>query len=156
MARKLWFGLIIFLGMAAWAWADTAPGKIDTGDTAWVLVSAALVMLMTPGLAFFYCGMVARKHVLGTIMQSYALLAAITVQWVLIGYSLSFGPDVKSVIGTLAWFGLKGVGATIGYAVVVSWVLLKIVDATMGLRVTPEEEEQGLDWTQHGESGYNL
>ena len=49
-----------------------------------------------------------------------------------------------------------GVGATIGYAVVVSWILLKIVDATIGLRITPEEEEQGLDWTQHGESGYNL
>ena len=111
MGRKFWLGLIAFLGMASWAWADGAPAKIDSGDTTWVLVSAALVMLMTPGLAFFYCGMVARKHVLGTIMQSYALLAVITVQWVLIGYSLAFGPDVGSVIGTLAWFGLKGVGA---------------------------------------------
>ena len=111
MVRKLWLWLVVLFGTASWAWADAVPAKIDTGDTAWVLVSAALVMLMTPGLAFFYCGMVARKHVLGTIMQSYALLAAITVQWVLIGYSLSFGPDIKSVIGTLAWFGLKGVGA---------------------------------------------
>ena len=111
MGRKFWLGLIVFFGMASWVWADGAPAKIDSGDTTWVLVSAALVMLMTPGLAFFYCGMVARKHVLGTIMQSYALLAVITVQWVLIGYSLAFGPDVGSVIGTLAWFGLKGVGA---------------------------------------------
>ena len=111
MGRKFWLGLITFLGMTSWAWADAVPAKIDSGDTTWVLVSAALVMLMTPGLAFFYCGMVARKHVLGTIMQSYALLAVITVQWVLIGYSLAFGPDVGSVIGTLAWFGLKGVGA---------------------------------------------
>ena len=111
MGRKFWLGLIAFLGMTSWAWADGVPAKIDSGDTTWVLVSAALVMLMTPGLAFFYCGMVARKHVLGTIMQSYALLAVITVQWVLIGYSLAFGPDVGSVIGTLGWFGLKGVGA---------------------------------------------
>ena len=111
MGRKFWLGLITFLGMTSWAWADAVPAKIDSGDTTWVLVSSALVMLMTPGLAFFYCGMVARKHVLGTIMQSYALLAVITVQWVLIGYSLAFGPDVGSVIGTLAWFGLKGVGA---------------------------------------------
>ena len=111
MGRKFWLGLITFLGMTSWAWADAVPAKIDSGDTTWVLVSSALVMLMTPGLAFFYCGMVARKHVLGTIMQSYALLAVITVQWVLIGYSLAFGPDVGSVIGTLGWFGLKGVGA---------------------------------------------
>ena len=111
MSRKFWLGLIVFFGVASWAWADAVPAKIDSGDTTWVLVSSALVMLMTPGLAFFYCGMVARKHVLGTIMQSYALLAVITVQWVLIGYSLAFGPDVGSVIGTLAWFGLKGVGA---------------------------------------------
>jgi len=84
--------------------------KVDTGDTAWVLASAALVMLMTPGLAFFYCGMVHRKHVLGTIMQSFALLAVMTVQWMLVGYTLAFGPDVGSVIGNLSWFGLYGVG----------------------------------------------
>jgi Amt family ammonium transporter len=86
--------------------------KVDSGDTAWVLASAALVMLMTPGLAFFYCGMVHRKHVLGTIMQSFALLGVITVQWMLWGYSLAFGPDVGSVIGNLSWAGLSGVGAT--------------------------------------------
>ncbi|MGD0061577.1 MAG: ammonium transporter [Verrucomicrobiia bacterium] len=85
--------------------------KVDSGDTAWVLASAALVMLMTPGLAFFYCGMVHRKHVLGTIMQSFALLGVITVQWMLWGYSLAFGPDVGSVIGNLSWAGLWGVGA---------------------------------------------
>jgi ammonium transporter, Amt family len=87
------------------------PVGISAGDTAWVLMSAALVMLMTPGLAFFYCGMVRRKNVLGTIMQSFILLGLITVQWVLWGYTLSFGPDVGSVIGNLHWFGLNGVGA---------------------------------------------
>ncbi len=85
--------------------------KVDTGDTAWVLASAALVMLMTPGLAFFYCGLVRRKHVLGTFMQGFALMAVMTVQWILWGYTLSFGPDVGSVIGNLSWFGSYGVGS---------------------------------------------
>jgi len=84
--------------------------KIDTGDTAWVLVSTALVMLMTPGLALFYGGMVRRKNVLGTIMQSFIIIALISVQWVLWGYSLSFGPDRGGIIGGLEWLGLKGVG----------------------------------------------
>jgi len=86
--------------------------KIDTGDTTWMLISTALVMLMTPGLALFYGGMVRQKNVLGTIMQSFVALGVITVQWVLIGYSLSFGPDIKGIIGGLQWFGLNGVGLT--------------------------------------------
>ena len=83
---------------------------MDTGDTAFVLVSSALVMLMTPGLALFYGGMVRGKNVLGTIMQSYIILAVITFEWVLWGYSLSFGPDHGGIIGGLDWFGLRGVG----------------------------------------------
>ncbi len=86
------------------------PPKIDTGDTAWVLISTALVMLMTPGLALFYGGMVRRKNVLGTIMQSFIALAVITIVWVLYGYSLAFGPDVGHIIGNLDWIGLRGVG----------------------------------------------
>ncbi len=84
--------------------------KIDTGDTAWILISTALVMLMTPGLALFYGGMVRGKNVLGTIMQSFVAIAVISVQWILIGYSLSFGPDVHGIIGNLDWIGLNGVG----------------------------------------------
>ncbi|MBI5204772.1 MAG: ammonium transporter [Nitrospirae bacterium] len=87
-----------------------APLKVDTGDTAWVLISAALVMLMTPGLALFYGGMVRRKNVLGTIMQSFIALGVMTILWVLYGYSLSFGPDKWHMIGGLEWIGLKGVG----------------------------------------------
>ncbi len=83
---------------------------MNTGDTAFVLVSSALVMLMTPGLALFYGGMVRGKNVLGTIMQSYIILAVITFEWVLWGYSLSFGPDHGGIIGDLDWFGLRGVG----------------------------------------------
>jgi Amt family ammonium transporter len=90
---------------------ETAPApKIDTGDTTWVLISTALVMLMTPGLALFYGGMVRRKNVLGTIMQSFIALGVVTIIWVLYGYSLAFGPDVGHIIGNLDWIGLKGVG----------------------------------------------
>jgi len=84
--------------------------KIDTGDTAWLLISTALVMLMTPGLALFYGGMVRQKNVLGTLMQSFIALGIVTVQWVLIGYSLAFGPDIGHLIGGLQWIGLHGVG----------------------------------------------
>ena len=87
-----------------------AAVRIDSGDTAWILISAALVMLMTPGLAMFYGGMVRRKNVLGTIMHSFIAIALVSVQWVLIGYSLAFGPDVNGLIGNLSWAGLAGVG----------------------------------------------
>jgi Amt family ammonium transporter len=83
---------------------------MNTGDTAFVLVSAALVMLMTPGLALFYGGMVRSKNVLGTIMQSFILIALISLQWLLWGYSMAFGPDKMGIIGGLEWIGLRGVG----------------------------------------------
>ncbi|HDL21166.1 MAG TPA: ammonium transporter [Nitrospirae bacterium] len=83
---------------------------MDSGDTAWILISAALVMLMTPGLALFYGGMVRRKNVLGTIMHSFIAIALVSMQWILIGYTLSFGPDIKGIIGGLDWIGLNGVG----------------------------------------------
>ncbi len=83
---------------------------MNSGDTVFVLMSAALVMLMTPGLALFYGGMVRNKNVLGTIMQSFIILGIITIEWILWGYSMSFGPDYGGIIGGLDWFGLKGVG----------------------------------------------
>ena len=87
------------------------PPRIDSGDTAWMLTSTALVLMMTaPGLALFYGGMVRRQNVLGTIMQSFIIMALISIQWVLWGYSLAFGPDIRGLIGSLDWFGLKGVG----------------------------------------------
>jgi Amt family ammonium transporter len=85
---------------------------MNTGDTSFVLISAALVMLMTPGLALFYGGMVRSKNVLGTIMQSFVILAIISVEWALWGYTMAFGPDHGGIIGGLGWFGLKGVGLT--------------------------------------------
>ena len=89
-----------------------ATHAIDSGDTAWLLISTALVMLMTPGLAFFYGGLVRRKNVLSTIMHSLFILALISVTWVLWGYSLAFGPDTGlGIIGGLDWIGLEGVTA---------------------------------------------
>lgn len=84
--------------------------SVNSGDTAWILVSSALVMLMTPGLALFYGGMVRRKNVIHTIMMSFAVLALVSLLWVLYGYSLGFGPDVGNIIGNLEFVGLSGVG----------------------------------------------
>jgi len=83
---------------------------MSAGDTAFVLMSAAMVMFMTPGLALFYGGMVQNKNILGTLMQSFIVLGVITLEWVLWGYSLSFGTDHAGIIGGLEWFGLNGVG----------------------------------------------
>jgi Amt family ammonium transporter len=93
--------------------AEAAPPAptIDTGDTAWVLTSTALVLLMTaPGLALFYGGMVRKKNALGTIMHSFIILCVVSVIWVLWGYTLAFGPDKGGWIGGLDWLGLAGVG----------------------------------------------
>jgi Amt family ammonium transporter len=83
---------------------------MNSGDTAWLLTSSALVLLMTPALAFFYGGMVRRKNLLSTIMMSFAILCMVSVLWVLYGYTMAFGPDVKGLVGNLSWFGLAGVG----------------------------------------------
>lgn len=88
------------------------PG-IDTGDTAWMLTASALVLFMTPGLAFFYAGFVRNKNVLGTIMHSFITIGIVGILWVVVGYSLTFGPSVGGwgLIGNLDYIGLKGVGA---------------------------------------------
>jgi Amt family ammonium transporter len=96
----------------------TAPAvapepRVDKGDTAWILTSSALVLMMTiPGLFLFYGGLVRGKNVLGTIMQSFVVVALVSIQWVLWGYTLAFGPDVGGWIGSLAWVGLNNVGAS--------------------------------------------
>ncbi len=115
-----------------------AAAKIDAGDTAFVLLSAALVLLMTPGLALFYGGMVRRKNVLATIMQSFVAIALISVQWVLFGYSLSFGPDLGGIIGSLDWAGLRGVGVepNSDYAPTVPHIAFMIYQAMFAV-ITP-------------------
>ncbi|SDF14295.1 ammonium transporter [Sporolituus thermophilus] len=143
--KKLWTILSLCLLMLSVfvpaAFADGAapePAKIDTGDTTFVLISAALVMLMTPGLALFYGGMVRTKNVLNTIMQSFFIVSLISVQWVLWGYSLAFGPDVNHIIGSLDWIGLKGVGqeANADYAATIPHFAFMIFQAMFAV-ITP-------------------
>lgn len=86
--------------------------SINSGDTAFVLISGALVCLMTPGLAFFYGGLVRRKNVLAIMMQSFIAMGIVTAIWILGGFSLAFGPDVGGLIGNFDYFALKGVGMT--------------------------------------------
>ena len=89
----------------------TPAPKVDKGDNAWMLTSSALVLMMTiPGLFLFYGGLVRSKNVLGTIMHSFIMVAVISIQWVLWGYTLAFGPDIGGIVGSFAWFGLNGVG----------------------------------------------
>ena len=111
----MWLVLTVAAAVAYGQTADSSPAPaadaVNSGDTAWVLTSAALVMLMTPGLAFFYGGLVRRKNVLSVLMQCMAILCLVSLQWVILGYSLSFGPDVGGLIGNLSWLGLSGVGA---------------------------------------------
>ncbi|MDD4955089.1 MAG: ammonium transporter [Candidatus Omnitrophica bacterium] len=105
-----WVFLFAFTVLAAFnVFAEDAVTKIDTGDTAWVLVCSALVMFMTPGLAFFYGGMVRKKNVLSILMQCFIILCVVAIQWVLFGYSLSFAPG-KGFWGGFSWFGLNKVG----------------------------------------------
>jgi len=83
---------------------------MNTGDTSFVLISTALVFLMTPGLALFYGGMVRKKNVLSTLMHSWIVIGLMSLQWIVVGYTLAFGPDFHGVIGSLNWLGLNGVG----------------------------------------------
>lgn len=100
--------------LPVWAQADAPLGmspSVSGPDTAWVLVSSVLVLAMiVPGLALFYGGLVRSKNVLGTAMQSFAILCVVSLLWVLVGYSLAFGPDVKGLVGNVDWIGLSGVG----------------------------------------------
>src|SRR5271165_2557844 len=92
---------------------------MNNGDTAWVLMSSSLVMLMTPAIGLFYGGMVQQKNLLSTIMLSFITLLVVTLQWVLFGYSLSFGPDVGHIIGNLDWACL-GLGQSVSAIMAIS------------------------------------
>src|SRR6202050_1094384 len=98
------------------AYAADAASQVSGGDVSWLLTSSALVLMMTiPGLALFYGGLVRRKNVLSTLMQSFILAGVISIEWVLFGYSLAFAPG-NSFVGSLAWIGLAGVSASQPYA----------------------------------------
>lgn len=101
---------LIILSLPALAFAES-EAKIDTGDTTFIFVSTVLVFIMTPGLALFYGGMVRKKNVLNTMMNSFIIMALISIQWIIIGYTIAFGPDKFNLFGGLDFLGLKGVGA---------------------------------------------
>lgn len=111
---------------------------IDTGDTAWMMTASALVMLMTPAVGFFYAGMVRSKNVVSVIKQSMVILALISLQWVLFGYSLVFGTDIGGILGGLNFFGLKGVGfaPNADYAATIPHLLFMIYQAMFAI-ITP-------------------
>src|SRR5689334_14033546 len=119
--RAFWLYAVLLLviggaiGLATTLFGGASAGNVDakvinSGDTAWVLAAAALVMVMTPAVGFFYGGMVSSKNVVSLIKQSLLILGIVSIQWVLFGYSLVFGNDVGGVIGGLNFFGLRGVG----------------------------------------------
>jgi Amt family ammonium transporter len=118
-------GVATIPGLALGATGD--PPVADSGDTAWMLAATALVMIMLPGLALFYGGLVRRKNVLSTIMHSFFGLAIVSVVWVLVGFSLAFGPDINGMglIGNFNYVGFMGVGLTPStvYAVTIPFVL---------------------------------
>ncbi len=111
---------------------------INTGDTAFILAAAGLVLLMTPGLALFYGGMVRSKNVLGTIMQSFIMISLISIEWVYLGYTMSFGPDVGGFIGNLSWFALRGVGTAPSptYATTIPQIVFMIYQCMFAI-ITP-------------------
>jgi len=111
---------------------------INAGDTAWVLISTALVILMTPAVGFFYGGMVRKKNILSTIMMCFAALMVISIQWVLFGYTLAFGPTQGGIIGGFDWLGLIGVGQApnADYAATIPALAFMIFQAAFAI-VTP-------------------
>ncbi|NJD76115.1 MAG: ammonium transporter [Candidatus Methanoperedens sp.] len=129
-----WSVIMLLLLLPATALA-AEESRVDSGDTAWILISSALVMIMTPALGLFYGGMVRKKNALSTIMFSFAILALISVQWVLYGYSLAFGPDIGGVIGNLNWLGLNGVGQepNAGYAATIPALAYMIFQAMFAI-----------------------
>lgn len=114
------------------------PSSINPADTVWVLISTALVMLMTPGLGLFYGGMVRRKNVLATILQSFTMVGLVSMIWILFGYSLAFGPDHWGLIGSLDWVCLRNVGLAPnpGYSATIPHELFMIYQCMFAI-ITP-------------------
>ena len=114
MGKKINFivlAILIGLSLFSASQLPEAGGEIDTGDTAWMLVASAFVLLMTPGLAFFYGGMVDKKNVISTMLQSFAALGVVSILWVIVGFSLAFGESIGGIIGNpFTYFNLRNVG----------------------------------------------
>jgi Amt family ammonium transporter len=137
--RRLALCAAALLSLPAAAYAGSPSVKIDSGDTAWMMLSTALVFLMTPGLALFYGGMVRGKNVLSVLMQSFVAAGLVSVLWIVVGYSLAFGPDHGGVIGDFSWAGLNGVSIYRGdghYVQTVPHMLFMLFQMTFAI-ITP-------------------
>ena len=112
---------------------------IDSGATAWILAATALVMIMTPGVGFFYGGLVRRKNFISMIILSFVALALVSIQWVLFGYSLAFGQDIGGFIGNLQYLGLNNVGMEAGpYSTAIPgllYMVFQLVFATVAMAI---------------------
>jgi len=114
MGKKLNFIVLVILVLICTFVAsnyEELSSVIDSGDTAWMLVASAFVLLMTPGLSFFYGGMINKKNVISTMLQSFIALGVISVLWVVVGFSLAFGESIGGIIGNPStYFAFKNVG----------------------------------------------
>ncbi len=130
--------LLLLFGAPNAAFAASGPVPHSSGDTAWLLTSAALVLLMTPGLAFYYGGLVRRKNVVTTLFQVFVVVALISIQWVMFGYSLAFGPDVGHLVGNLSWAFLNNIASSGGasYAATVPTLAFSIFQMMFAI-ITP-------------------
>ena len=119
--------------------AAVNPVKFDSGDTAWIIVATALVLLMTPGLGFFYGGMVGKKNVISTVLQSFIAMLIVTVLWVIVGYGLSFGPSIGGFIGNPSsnlFFQNVGTSTAWGLAPTIPLMLFALFQAKFAI-ITP-------------------
>src|SRR5688572_10688495 len=117
MRPRAWipFALLIFVSIAAVVVPQSPPavtgGPINPGDVAWMLTATGLVLLMTPGLSFFYGGMVRHKNVISTMLQSFVAMGVISILWIVVGFSLAFGDSLGGIIGNpFTYFMFSGVG----------------------------------------------
>ena len=158
--------VVCLLLCAAPAFAADGPPKLDAGDTAWMLTSTALAPMTTiPGLALFYAGMVRKKNVLATMMQSFAICRIVTLAWAVAGYSIAFttGNAHMDLVRDRCQPGWRprrdgqfilqcqGVGKTIVYSSVMTLIVLMVVRTIRVPRVNDDQEREGLDIVLHGE-----
>ena len=124
---------------------------ISAADVAWLITATIFVLMMTPGLSFFYGGMVGAKNVISTMLQSFIAMGLISVLWVVIGFSLCFGDDIGGVIGNPMTFPMfHNVGGAV-YTFAMSWAGYKLIDMLIPMRVSAYSEKVGLDFSQHDE-----
>lgn len=128
--RTVWILLLLALLMGT-ASADT--GQISAADNAWVLISAALVLIMIPGVGLFYGGMVRKKNAISTIIFSFAIMGIISLQWILYGYTLAFGKDIGGIIGGLDFLGLQGVGLDVKEGLTIPGLTFMIFQAMFAI-----------------------